>query len=99
MARFLVGKKERITQRHRNLLKKSRITRIDVPDEYLTGRVLAKNIEIKVSPNSESSDATGSDGTKLQEPKTLVYYCNDEVTESMLANFPTIWHQKNPNHL
>ena len=85
--KILVGKKERITQRHRNLLKKSRIARIDVPDEYLIGRVLAKNIKIKVPPNSESSDTTGSDGTKLQEPKTLVYYCNDEVTGDMLANF------------
>ncbi len=47
--KILVEANKRITQRHVKLLKEAKIPRLEVPDEYLVGRILATDIVDKKS--------------------------------------------------
>ncbi len=60
---------KRVTMRHVKLMEQADVNALDVPDEYLIGKVLAHGIE---NPSPEGED------------DAVAYPCNTEITEEVL---------------
>ena len=81
--KIIVAANKRITQRHVKLLKEADIPRLEVPDSYLLGRILAKDIvdkktgEVIASANAELSEEHFELFRKAGIDKIRTLYVND----------------------